>query len=62
MRNTSVVVGRPNPTTIGVVGAISPEAADWPIARPSAKLSSPILTAISSASRRGGPASEAGTR
>ena len=54
MPKPSVALCRPKPMTSSRARAISPLAADAPIARPSAKLCRPMPTAISSESRRAG--------
>ncbi len=52
MPKLSVALCRPKPMTSGRARASFPLAADWPMARPSAKLCRPIPMAISSESRR----------
>ena len=46
MPKPSVALWRPKPITSTSARLISPEAADWPMARPSEKLCRPIPTAI----------------
>ena len=60
MPKPSVALCRPNPMIRTSASAISPAAADWPIARPSPKLCRPIPVAISSASRRPGVSARPG--
>ena len=54
MPKPSVALCNAKPMTSSVASAISPCAADWPMARPSAKLCRPMPTAINKASRRAG--------